>query len=358
MAIPPLQPGSFVIPGSSDAAAEAVVGAQRLRNAQAFGKASARTELPSAVTSAQETQRSARGRTGEAGAQNGGAERAWSENADGDAYRFTGEASAREGAGIVESSAPRSRTGEPLSPEERQEVEKLAARDREVRAHEQAHVAAAGPLYRGGPRYEYREGPDGKRYAVGGSVQIDTAAVPDDPEATAQKARRIQRAALAPQSPSSEDRRVAAEARAMEAQAQREIARENMESAEAARSASSAGVSGRVAVLDPASDRPAAGAGPPRAPEAGSPERPLPRVVSAQPRYRTESLGSDLPGPPDLSSVVHVKRSQLPSRPTETLYTRPSEALYSRPSDVLYTRPSEALAAPARLASLLTPVRD
>lgn len=66
-------------------------------------------------------------------------------------------------------------------------------RDREVRAHEQAHMAAAGAYSRGGP--------DNRQYAVGGEVQIDTSAVSGDPEATIRKAQTVRRAANAPATP-------------------------------------------------------------------------------------------------------------------------------------------------------------
>lgn len=120
--------------------------------------------------------------------------------------------------------------GEPLSDEELKQVEKLKARDQEVRVHEQAHVAAAGPHFRGGPNYEYQQGPDGNKYAVGGSVQIDTSPVPGDPSATILKAQQVRRAALAPAEPSSTDQAVAAKASQMEAQARKELAEEQLES--------------------------------------------------------------------------------------------------------------------------------
>lgn len=113
------------------------------------------------------------------------------------------------------------RIGE-LSDEEQEEVERLRRRDAEVRAHENAHKAAAGQHARGGPRYEFERGPDGRRYAVGGEVKIDTAAVPDDPDATIRKMRQVRRAALAPAEPSPQDRRVAAEASAKETAARAE----------------------------------------------------------------------------------------------------------------------------------------
>ncbi len=122
-----------------------------------------------------------------------------------------------------DTSAPKDRNGDPLSEADQREVEKLRARDQEVRTHEQAHVAAAGGLYRGGPTYSYRTGPDGNRYAVGGSVQIDTSEA-STPEETITKAQQIRRAALAPAEPSSTDQAVAAKASRMESEARAELA--------------------------------------------------------------------------------------------------------------------------------------
>ncbi len=103
-------------------------------------------------------------------------------------------------------------------------IAELAARDREVRAHEQAHVAAGGELITSGPSYTYQTGPDRRRYAVGGEVGIDTSPVRGDPEATLDKASRIVAAALAPAEPSPQDYRVAAQANQMASQARVDIA--------------------------------------------------------------------------------------------------------------------------------------
>ncbi len=124
------------------------------------------------------------------------------------------------------SAAKHAKSEQEMSMEEKKQLQELRARDAEVRAHEQAHAAAAGNLARGGPSYEYQRGPDGRLYAVGGEVQIDTAPVAGDPEATLRKAEQIQRAALAPAEPSSQDQAVAAQATAMAAQARAEIAKE------------------------------------------------------------------------------------------------------------------------------------
>jgi len=113
------------------------------------------------------------------------------------------------------------RPGE-LGEEEDEEVRRLSARDAEVRAHENAHKAAAGRHARGGPSYEFERGPDGRRYAVGGEVSIDTSPVPNDPDATILKMQQVRRAALAPAEPSAQDRRVASEASQSEMRARSE----------------------------------------------------------------------------------------------------------------------------------------
>jgi hypothetical protein len=108
--------------------------------------------------------------------------------------------------------------GKQLDAEERAALRKLQARDAEVRAHEAAHLGAAGGLAVSGASYTYATGPDGQRYAVGGEVSIDTSKEAT-PEETAEKARKIQAAALAPANPSATDLRVAAKAALMGLQA-------------------------------------------------------------------------------------------------------------------------------------------
>ena len=110
-----------------------------------------------------------------------------------------------------------------LSASQQQSVRDLATRDRAVRAHEQAHLAAAGGFARGGPSFTYQTGPDGVRYAVGGEVSIDTSPVEGDPQATLEKARAVIAAANAPADPSAQDRAVAAAAAQMAARAQAEL---------------------------------------------------------------------------------------------------------------------------------------
>lgn len=125
---------------------------------------------------------------------------------------------------VPEESDAKSAFSQELTAEEQEQTRELKERDREVRTHEQAHLGAAGQFSRGGASFEYQTGPDGRRYAVGGEVQIDTAPVPDDPQATLQKMQQVRRAALAPAQPSAQDRKVAAQAAAAESEARSQLA--------------------------------------------------------------------------------------------------------------------------------------
>lgn len=106
-----------------------------------------------------------------------------------------------------------------LTQEELQLVEQLKQVDSEVRQHEMAHVAAGGAYITSGATFSYKQGPDGKKYAVAGEVGIDTSTEPGDPQATLRKMRQIKAAALAPASPSSQDIKVASQATAKAAKA-------------------------------------------------------------------------------------------------------------------------------------------
>jgi len=118
---------------------------------------------------------------------------------------------------------------------EQQEITELKTRDQEVRNHEQAH-ASIGGRYAGAPSYSYELGPDGRKYAVAGEVQIDIAPVPGDPQATIQKMQQVKAAALAPAEPSSADRRIAAEAGLRLLQAQTELVAEKTSLAQSSNS--------------------------------------------------------------------------------------------------------------------------
>ncbi len=101
-------------------------------------------------------------------------------------------------------------------------ISQLKSRDQEVRAHEAAH-AAVGGAFTGSPNFSYEQGPDGKRYAVGGEVSVDLSSVKGDPSATIAKMQKVHAAALAPVHPSIQDTRVASTATQMILQAQSEL---------------------------------------------------------------------------------------------------------------------------------------
>lgn len=132
---------------------------------------------------------------------------------------------------IQGTSATLSRTGERnIAPgsEEDKRLKWLESRDREVLAHEQAHLAAAGNAAAGGAKFTYEQGPDGKRYATGGEVPIKIASG-RTPDETIRNAMQAEKAALAPANPSSQDLRVAASARQMQVQARAELAKEQQD---------------------------------------------------------------------------------------------------------------------------------
>ncbi|WP_026804381.1 putative metalloprotease CJM1_0395 family protein [Aliarcobacter lanthieri] len=79
-------------------------------------------------------------------------------------------------------------------------------RDSEVKAHEQLHASLATtttPI-----NYDYQVGPDGKLYAIGGSVRLDTS-IPKDESAAIQKLDELKKAAAAPEGLSQADSSIA-----------------------------------------------------------------------------------------------------------------------------------------------------
>ncbi|WP_371324877.1 putative metalloprotease CJM1_0395 family protein [Dechloromonas sp. ZY10] len=122
-------------------------------------------------------------------------------------------------AGRASSGSGRGREGV----DEAQQLVRLAAVDRKVRAHEQAHQAAGAGLA-GSASYQYQRGPDGRQYAVAGEVAISMAPG-RTPGETLARAEQVQAAALAPADPSAQDRSVAAQAARMAQEARREQAR-------------------------------------------------------------------------------------------------------------------------------------
>ncbi|MFH0881029.1 MAG: putative metalloprotease CJM1_0395 family protein, partial [Lentisphaerota bacterium] len=90
-----------------------------------------------------------------------------------------------------------------LDASDRELLQRLRARDAEVRQHEMRHVAALGH-YAGAVQFHYQIGPDGRAYAVGGSTEVQ-ASGPSDPASSAARARQVRQAAMAGGDPSNAD---------------------------------------------------------------------------------------------------------------------------------------------------------
>ncbi len=132
------------------------------------------------------------------------------------------EASVQEDGSAKPTDNTKKVAGRELTEQELATLMQLKARDREVRAHEQAHEAVGGQ-YAGAASYEYERGPDGGRYAIGGEVPIRIPKGEGDPEQKIRQAEQVIRAALAPAEPSAQDRSVAARAMQVKTEAQTEL---------------------------------------------------------------------------------------------------------------------------------------
>lgn len=111
-----------------------------------------------------------------------------------------------------------------LSPEQLQQLRELERQDQQVRTRDMAFIAAAGGAA-GSYSVEYETGPDGRRYAVGADIKLDTSDGAT-PEQTLAKARALRAATMSARGESSTDASAAAKAVRMEAEAHAEIERE------------------------------------------------------------------------------------------------------------------------------------
>jgi hypothetical protein len=93
-----------------------------------------------------------------------------------------------EGGEGLDSQSAGPKTELQLTKDERRILNQLKVRDAEFRAHEAAHLTAAVPHANGAPIFEFETGPDGRQYATGGEVLMDSSPVPEDPEAAVRKA--------------------------------------------------------------------------------------------------------------------------------------------------------------------------
>jgi len=88
-------------------------------------------------------------------------------------------------------------------------LDKLKQSDSEIRKHEQSHASlgnTTSPI-----SYNYQAGPDGKLYAVGGSVRLETS-IPDDPKQASYKLDRIAKASSGVVDPSGADAQITIQA--------------------------------------------------------------------------------------------------------------------------------------------------
>lgn len=140
----------------------------------------------------------------------------------GDSYSSEqGQGAAATEGGYDRRGRPAAKAGQ-LSAAQQRQVQRLQARDAEVKAHEAAHQAAGGGMV-GAASFTYQKGPDGRSYAIGGEVSIN-AGSERTPAATISKMQRVIAAATAPAQPSGQDLAVAAQAQAAMAKAQSQAA--------------------------------------------------------------------------------------------------------------------------------------
>lgn len=205
---------------SSSAASEAVLRSPAAPNKSAADLSNYAPDNSVAVEQVNKTESSSRPTTDTATLTRGKADQANSTYTRYGTLEGPSASQPSEGSAATPKASSKSIEGE-LTESEIELVQQLKARDAEVRAHELAH-AAVGGKYAGAPTYTFKTGPDGRRYAVGGEVSIDTSKE-RTPEETIEKARIIRAAANAPAEPSAQDRRVAALAAQMSLEAQSEL---------------------------------------------------------------------------------------------------------------------------------------
>ena len=88
-------------------------------------------------------------------------------------------------------------------------VKRFEEADSQTRLHEQTHSSASNITST--PQYDYQVGPDGKLYATGGEVRVDTS-IPKDEQAAQAKLDEIEDTASAPNNLSSADAQISRQA--------------------------------------------------------------------------------------------------------------------------------------------------
>ncbi len=124
---------------------------------------------------------------------------------------------------LAQENEEKSTNDQKLSKEEQKEVKELERIDRQVRSRELTHRAVAGSYAKGSVSFDYVTGPDGKKYAKEGHINIDSRPVPNNPEATIRKARAIRSVELSTTNTSPQNRTVSAEIAKIEREARMEL---------------------------------------------------------------------------------------------------------------------------------------
>jgi hypothetical protein len=122
-----------------------------------------------------------------------------------------------------------------LSSRELVQVGQLRVQETQIRSRELARTTVAA-AYAEPPRFEYTEGPDGRRYITGGNAEIDTSPG-TSAEQNMAKARAMRAAAMASGDAARQDQAVEAAASRLESEAREELARERAEAVEGRESA-------------------------------------------------------------------------------------------------------------------------
>lgn len=124
---------------------------------------------------------------------------------------------------LAQENEEKSTNGQKLSKEEQKEVKALERTDRQVKSRELTHRAVAGNYASGNVYFDYVTGPDGKKYAEEGHINIDSRPIFNNPEATIRKARAIRSVEMASTNTSLQDRSVSAEIAKIEREARMEL---------------------------------------------------------------------------------------------------------------------------------------
>lgn len=110
-----------------------------------------------------------------------------------------------------------------LDQREKVKAQEMQKQDRQIRQHEQAHLAASGRIPIFGPIYQMEKGPDGRMYVTGGKVNFRMPPA-QSAQGKLELAQQLRTMALAPASPSAKDRSIAARAAQQINQARLELA--------------------------------------------------------------------------------------------------------------------------------------